>query len=638
MFRPFTFGPALAQSNVEDGALFGFMQQPPPQQQRSIGALDPKTLGLLGFASELLKASGPSPLPVGVGDALGRGLSGGINTFMAGQQANSLNTLRDAQARVYNAQVKKGEADLQLQNQLLQGGGFNSNDPDTLERLGQRLAIGGHPGAATLIETAQRMRTLRQNQQAVEGFRSTPGTLGAGVTVNSPQGRALLSNTTGDPSFDQAVISAQNDALNSNTRLQPQPVRAPQPGLFAPLLNSPYVGASAQSLQDQVNTSQGIPAQNWMTQFDRLAQMDQTARNQAEARRESGDLRREIAGQSDATRRDIANLTSAMRVGAQNDTRNNRTFTQENQLADDYQRQVRDFQRSKPHFEAATNYVIGKKFNSAGDRGLLHQYLKMLDPDDRIARGDLQDIVKLGGFPERFKQYVSSVLAGAELPERVRQEMFSEMRRRFLTTNEQQIEIENEYEERARRYMLNPSNVVKRFSVRKEGSGGGGPKVIDFNDLPRGARQYGGPVDANQAYVVGERGPEMFVPTQPGMIVPSGGFQSQVRALDNAQLDWHARSPDDPGFGERRTDAHWQTQAHIDHINARAMRAAELIKAGKSLAGTGYEDAPAIFDDWFGPGSFEADHLGRKRMGVNPAPVPNNGPFGPHPTGRGVRG
>ncbi|HEX3943799.1 MAG TPA: hypothetical protein VHW69_06915 [Rhizomicrobium sp.] len=37
-----------------------------------------------------------------------------------------------------------------------------------------------------------------------------------------------------------------------------------------------------------------------------------------------------------------------------------------------------------------------------------------------------------------------------------------------------------------------------------------------------GARASGGPVDAGLAYLVGEQGPEMFVPQGAGSIVPNG--------------------------------------------------------------------------------------------------------------------
>ena len=38
------------------------------------------------------------------------------------------------------------------------------------------------------------------------------------------------------------------------------------------------------------------------------------------------------------------------------------------------------------------------------------------------------------------------------------------------------------------------------------------------------ARQHGGPVSAGTPYLVGERGPELWVPRESGAIVPHGGF------------------------------------------------------------------------------------------------------------------
>ena len=40
--------------------------------------------------------------------------------------------------------------------------------------------------------------------------------------------------------------------------------------------------------------------------------------------------------------------------------------------------------------------------------------------------------------------------------------------------------------------------------------------------LPPNARAGGGPVKANTAYLVGESGPELFMPSQNGVIIPNG--------------------------------------------------------------------------------------------------------------------
>ena len=47
-----------------------------------------------------------------------------------------------------------------------------------------------------------------------------------------------------------------------------------------------------------------------------------------------------------------------------------------------------------------------------------------------------------------------------------------------------------------------------------------GPTPGNILQIPR---QHGGPVSFGRSYIVGERGPETFVPSQNGTIVPAGG-------------------------------------------------------------------------------------------------------------------
>lgn len=56
------------------------------------------------------------------------------------------------------------------------------------------------------------------------------------------------------------------------------------------------------------------------------------------------------------------------------------------------------------------------------------------------------------------------------------------------------------------------------------GGGGGGGLLGAIGGLFGGARATGGPVAAGIGYLVGERGPEMFVPNTAGQIVPNGAM------------------------------------------------------------------------------------------------------------------
>lgn len=61
--------------------------------------------------------------------------------------------------------------------------------------------------------------------------------------------------------------------------------------------------------------------------------------------------------------------------------------------------------------------------------------------------------------------------------------------------------------------------------------GGGGFLSTLFGGLFGGFRQHGGPVSPGKAYVVGEKGPEMLVPSSPGHVVPNGGAGGNKMAL-----------------------------------------------------------------------------------------------------------
>ena len=49
-------------------------------------------------------------------------------------------------------------------------------------------------------------------------------------------------------------------------------------------------------------------------------------------------------------------------------------------------------------------------------------------------------------------------------------------------------------------------------------------------------RASGGPVSGGQPYIVGERGPEVFVPRGSGTIIPNGGGAMQVTVMEGANI------------------------------------------------------------------------------------------------------
>ncbi|MBO6759201.1 MAG: hypothetical protein JJ902_22960, partial [Roseibium sp.] len=72
-------------------------------------------------------------------------------------------------------------------------------------------------------------------------------------------------------------------------------------------------------------------------------------------------------------------------------------------------------------------------------------------------------------------------------------------------------------------------------TVNGVGAGGGGLLGALLGPVFGGFRADGGPVEAGKIYGVGERGPEWFVPQQPGQIVPQETLQKVVRAEPRSQ-------------------------------------------------------------------------------------------------------
>ncbi|WP_323762935.1 phage tail tape measure C-terminal domain-containing protein [Maricaulis sp.] len=80
---------------------------------------------------------------------------------------------------------------------------------------------------------------------------------------------------------------------------------------------------------------------------------------------------------------------------------------------------------------------------------------------------------------------------------------------------------------------------------------------------PDGARAEGGPVQPGGAYLVGERGPELFTPGVAGQVSPSGG------GVGSQSVHIHLTLP--PGSGESSERAIAQSRGRIARSLARAV-------------------------------------------------------------------
>jgi phage-related minor tail protein len=90
--------------------------------------------------------------------------------------------------------------------------------------------------------------------------------------------------------------------------------------------------------------------------------------------------------------------------------------------------------------------------------------------------------------------------------------------------------------------------IARAFTGGSTGGGGGGILNTILGAIT-GSRAAGGPVSAGRAYRVGESGPETFVPTGSGSIIPGAGstvVTYNINAVDAASFK--AMIAADPSF------------------------------------------------------------------------------------------
>ena len=94
--------------------------------------------------------------------------------------------------------------------------------------------------------------------------------------------------------------------------------------------------------------------------------------------------------------------------------------------------------------------------------------------------------------------------------------------------------------------------------------------AMDTGIIPIGGRASGGPVSKHVPYVVGERGPELFVPRSSGSIIPQLAEAPSNAYAINAPLSLTVNGNAGPDLQQtlRRAGAQWQTQV-LQTINQR---------------------------------------------------------------------
>ena len=156
-----------------------------------------------------------------------------------------------------------------------------------------------------------------------------------------------------------------------------------------------------------------------------------------------------------------------------------KVFERANTLRDEFNTLTKDFRV----VQDATSKIRSTSDTGAGDMSLLYSYVKLLDPGSVVRESEFATAAASGSFGERVQGAVQRILTGERLPKDLRDAFKGEAETIYKVQKSGADRLETKYRELAKRYRLDPEDVIQSYAEPKEGRGearapiGGGPAV-----------------------------------------------------------------------------------------------------------------------------------------------------------------
>lgn len=145
------------------------------------GLMDPRTQGLLGLATGLLQAGGPSKMPTSFGQAASQGLLGGMQQYQAARQGQ----MQEIQGALATAKLKKELEAQELANNMF-------GDPGTLPASAPASEPGMSPGTSRVAFGVPDYATAPTAPAASPQRGPTLQQIGKLMSVDPERGKAYL--------------------------------------------------------------------------------------------------------------------------------------------------------------------------------------------------------------------------------------------------------------------------------------------------------------------------------------------------------------------------------------------------------------------------------------------------------------
>lgn len=133
----------------------------------------------------------------------------------------------------------------------------------------------------------------------------------------------------------------------------------------------------------------------------------------------------------------------------------------ENQLRDEYNTLSKDYRTQSDAYGRVQ--VSAKDPSAAGDLSMIFSYMKLLDPGSVVREGEQATAANARGIPDAIRNQYNRIMTGERLTDKQRADFTDRAQRLYDQATQDNARIRTQYEERAKRYGVDPRNVTTEF-------------------------------------------------------------------------------------------------------------------------------------------------------------------------------
>jgi hypothetical protein len=141
-------------------------------------------------------------------------------------------------------------------------------------------------------------------------------------------------------------------------------------------------------------------------------------------------------------------------------------FTNEDKLRDEYNKLSEDYFSVQGAYNKVKN--AAKDPSAAGDISLLINFMKINDPGSVVREGEFATAQNAAGVPQRVRAAYNNALSGERLTPEQRADFVGQAKNLFSAAEETQKLVIDRYRGMAKRYKLNPDNIVTNIATQTE--------------------------------------------------------------------------------------------------------------------------------------------------------------------------